>query len=67
MSCANTIAAPDPFTHVFDSMGAFRGPSQFLMHMQVSYNATSRTTFTVNMANIINTCFGGGWNALCRC
>ncbi len=59
MSCGNTVAAPDPFTHVFDSMGAFRGPSQFLMHMQVSYNATSRTTFTVNMANIINTCFGG--------
>jgi Carboxypeptidase regulatory-like domain/TonB-dependent Receptor Plug Domain len=65
MSCGGTIAAPDPYTGVFDAMGAFRGPSQFLMHMQISYDLSSRTTFTINMANIINSCFGGTrepWN-----
>jgi len=59
MSCGNTVAAPDPYTHMFDGIGAFRGPSQFLMHMQVSYDLSSRTTLTMNMANIVSSCFGG--------
>jgi len=59
MTCGNTIAAPDPYTHLFDGIGAFRGPSQFLMHMQISYDLSSRTTLTMNMANIVNSCFGG--------
>ncbi len=59
MTCANTIASPDPYTGLFDGIGAFRGPSQFLMHMQISYDLSSRATLTMNFANIVSTCFGG--------
>jgi len=59
LTCGGTIAVPDPYTHVFDSIGAFRQPNQFLMHAQLSYRASNRVTFTANVANIINTCFGG--------
>jgi hypothetical protein len=53
------IAIPDPYTGVFDSMGAFRQPNEFLMHAQLSYQASSRVTFIANFANIINDCSGG--------
>src|SRR5579872_5966140 len=54
-----TIAIPDPYTHVFDSLGAFHQPNQLLLHAQLSYQASPRISFAVNVANIINTCFGG--------
>ena len=57
--CTGTIAIPDPYTHVFDSIGAFRQPNQFLMHAQLSYAASPRVSFTLNVANIVNSCFGG--------
>jgi Carboxypeptidase regulatory-like domain/TonB-dependent Receptor Plug Domain len=53
------IAVPDPYTKTFDGIGAFRQPNQFLMHAQLSYLASPRVSFTVNVANIINSCFGG--------
>ena len=62
-SCTGTIAAPNPFTHAFDSLGAFTQPSQFLMHAQLTYQASNRVSFAVNVANIINTCFGGSSEA----
>jgi hypothetical protein len=62
-TCSGTIAVPNPYTHVFDSLGAFTQPSQFLMHLQLSYQASSRVSFTANVANIINTCFGGSSEA----
>ncbi len=63
MSCTGTIAIPNPFTHTFDSLGAFTQPSQFLMHAQLTYQASPRVSFTANVANIINTCFGGSSEA----
>jgi hypothetical protein len=57
--CTGTIAIPDPYTHVFDSIGAFRQPNQLLLHAQLSYQASTRIAFAVNVANIINSCFGG--------
>ena len=64
--CTGTIAIPDPYTHVFDSIGAFRQPNQLLLHAQLSYQASPRMSFAVNVANIINSCFGGSvepWTA----
>jgi Carboxypeptidase regulatory-like domain/TonB-dependent Receptor Plug Domain len=64
--CTGTIAIPDPYTHVFDSIGAFRQPNQLLLHAQLSYQASPRISFAVNVANIINSCFGGSvepWTA----
>jgi len=57
--CSGTIAIPDPYTHVFDSIGAFRQPNELLLHAQLSYVASPRVSFTMNVANIINSCFGG--------
>jgi hypothetical protein len=57
--CTGTIAIPDPYTHAFDSLGAFHQPNQLLLHAQLSYQASPRVSFAVNVANIINTCFGG--------
>jgi hypothetical protein len=59
LACSNDFAIPDPYTHAFDDLGAFRQPNQFLMHMQVSYDLSSRTSLVLNLANIINTCSGG--------
>ena len=61
MTCGGTLSGgiPDPFTGVFDSMGAFRGPSQLQAHLGITYDATPRTSFTVNLVNLVNTCFGG--------
>jgi hypothetical protein len=44
---------------VFDAIGAFVEPSQFSGHFAISYDATSRVSYQLNLANIINTCFGG--------
>jgi hypothetical protein len=57
--CTGTIAVPDPYTGVFDSLGTFRQPNQLLMHLQLSYQASPRISFAVNVANLINSCFGG--------
>ncbi len=57
--CTGTVAIPDPYTHVFDSIGAFHQPNQLLLHAQLSYQASSRISFAMNVANIVNTCFGG--------
>jgi hypothetical protein len=64
--CTGTIAIPDPYTHVFDSLGAFRQPNQLLLHAQLSYQASPRVSFALNLANIVNSCFGGSvepWTA----
>ncbi len=58
-TCGNTIAVPDPYTHKFDNLGAFRAPNQMLLHAQVSYELSSRVTATANFVNILNQCSGG--------
>ncbi|HEY7993394.1 MAG TPA: TonB-dependent receptor [Candidatus Eremiobacteraceae bacterium] len=58
-SCGGTIAVPDPYTHKFDNLGAFRAPNQTLLHMQLGYEVSQRVTMTLNLANIINQCSGG--------
>jgi hypothetical protein len=59
LTCTGSMAAPDPFTGKFDDMGAFREPNHFLMHMQLSYELSSRTTLVANLSNLINRCSGG--------
>ncbi|HEV3154908.1 MAG TPA: TonB-dependent receptor [Candidatus Baltobacteraceae bacterium] len=55
----STIVIPDPYTGQFDPIGAFRQPSQFLMHLRVSYDLSPQSTLTLTLANLISTCFGG--------
>lgn len=59
-TCGGTLnAIPDSFTGHFDSLGEFRQPSQFLMHLRLSYDFSPSVTGIVTMANVISTCFGG--------
>ena len=58
--CAlGTILIPNPFTGNFDQPGAFKEPSQLSMHLQLTYEATSRLTLVGSVLNLINTCTGG--------
>jgi hypothetical protein len=59
LTCGGTLAMPDPYTGKFDTIGAFREPNHFLMHMQMSYELSSRTSLIANFSNIINRCSGG--------
>jgi hypothetical protein len=58
-TCGGSLVIPDTYTGKFDGIGAFIEPSQFQAHMQIAYEATPRVAYQLNMANIINTCFGG--------
>ena len=53
------IVIPDPATKQFDGIGAFIEPSQFQAHFAIQYDASSRVSYQLTMANIVNTCFGG--------
>lgn len=52
-------AIPDQLSGVFDAPGAFRQPSNLLVHMQMRYELTNDVQLTANLNNIVNSCFGG--------
>ncbi|MDQ2817330.1 MAG: TonB-dependent receptor [Candidatus Eremiobacteraeota bacterium] len=58
-TCGGTLPIPNPSTSRFDNLGAFHNPNQFLGHLQLTYDASTRVRLKLNMTNIINTCFGG--------
>ncbi len=50
---------PDPYTGVYDNLGAFVQPTEFMMNLQATYQATPKIQLVATLANIVNTCFGG--------
>jgi hypothetical protein len=58
-TCGGSVAIPDPFTNNFDGIGGFVGPTQLQLHLQATYDINKRITLVANLANIVNTCFGG--------
>ncbi len=50
---------PDNFTGKFDTLGAFVDPSILQLHLQIAYDVTKRVSLVVNLANVVNECFGG--------
>jgi hypothetical protein len=59
-TCASAgLSIPDPYTGQFDAIGAFREPAQLLGHLRMSYDLTPRINFTLTLANLLQTCFGG--------
>jgi len=60
-SCGAALAngIPNPFTKGFDRIGAFVGPSNVLMHMQMTYDLSKNVTLVLNATNLVSTCFGG--------
>src|SRR5579875_3768882 len=66
----NLVAAPNPYTKGFDNIGQYVAPSQFLLHLQLSYQASPNVTLIATAANLIDTCFGGSktpWNITGAC
>jgi carboxypeptidase family protein/TonB-dependent receptor-like protein len=65
-SCTGNLLIPNPFSGSFDQPGAFIQPTQLSMHLQLTYEATSRLTLVGSVLNLINTCTGGSsapWTA----
>ncbi len=59
-SCGTlTGGIPDVYTGKFDTLGAFIAPSQLQLHLQVSYDVSSKVQLQATFANLVNTCFGG--------
>ena len=58
-SCTGSLVVPDPYTGKFDQPGAFTEPNQYSLHMGISYAATPRVSYQLNLANIVNYCSGG--------
>jgi hypothetical protein len=54
-----SIVIPDLLTGHFDNIGAFTEPSRFQTHLAIQYDASSRVSYQLNLANIVDTCFGG--------
>ncbi|MGC1379923.1 MAG: TonB-dependent receptor, partial [Candidatus Baltobacteraceae bacterium] len=58
-ACPADLVIPNPYTGVFDNLGSFTQPNQFIFNFQASYDLTPRINLTAIFANIVNTCFGG--------
>jgi hypothetical protein len=58
-TCGQLDSIPNLQTGTFDGIGAYVEPSQLLLHIQVAYEVAKNVTLTANLANIVNTCFGG--------
>jgi hypothetical protein len=58
-TCGTGLDIPNPFTHAFDTPGAFRAPNQTLVHLQVTYEASARMTLVGSALNLVNQCSGG--------
>ena len=58
-SCFGRIAVPDPYTHRFDDIGAFKAPNQLLMHARISDDFSERITLALDLENIVDDCWGG--------
>jgi hypothetical protein len=58
-TCGNVVNIPNPFTGVFDGIGGFTQPNQFLANLQLSYDVSPRISITGVLASIVNYCWGG--------
>jgi hypothetical protein len=62
-TCPTALVIPDPFTGVYDNLGSFTAPNEFMLNFQASYDVSPRITLTAVLANIVNTCWGGSREA----
>jgi hypothetical protein len=52
---------PDPYTHGYDNLGAFKQPWQLQMGLALSYEASPRITFRLNFTNLLDICGQRGY------
>jgi len=57
--CAGVVDIPNPFTGVFDPIGAFTEPNELIANLQLSYDVSPRIQLVGQLTNIVNYCWGG--------
>jgi hypothetical protein len=57
--CPGFIDIPDPYTGIFDGIGAFTQPNEFMTNLQLSYQVSPRVQLVGVLSNIVNYCWGG--------
>ncbi|MGA8474255.1 MAG: TonB-dependent receptor [Candidatus Cybelea sp.] len=58
-TCAGVVDIPNPFTGVFDPIGAFTEPNELIGNLQLSYDVSPRIQLVGQLTNIVNYCWGG--------
>src|SRR5579862_6943345 len=58
-TCPNVIDIPNPFTGVFDPIGAFTEPNELIANLQLSYDVSPQIQIVGQLVNIVNYCWGG--------
>ena len=60
---------PDPYTHGYDNLGAFKEPWQLQMGLILSYEVTPRVTARLNFTNLLDICGQRGyvWDSPTAC
>lgn len=63
---SGNLYVPNPETGHFDGFGEFRQPWQLNLGVGLSYDVTPKAKFTLQIANLFNSCFGGSNQAWTR-
>ncbi|HEY1867770.1 MAG TPA: hypothetical protein VGG70_05690, partial [Candidatus Cybelea sp.] len=58
-SCTGVVNIPNPFTGVFDPIGAFTQPNELIANLQLSYDVSPQIQLVGQLVNIVNYCWGG--------
>jgi hypothetical protein len=58
-TCPGVVDIPNPFTGVFDPIGAFTEPNELVGNLQLSYDVSPRIQLVGQLTNIVNYCWGG--------
>jgi len=62
-TCPNVVDIPNPFTGVFDPIGAFTEPNELIANLQLTYDVSPRIQLVGALTNIVNYCWGGSKTA----
>jgi hypothetical protein len=54
-----SIYIPNPYTGVFDPIGAFTQPNELIANLQLSYDVSPHIQLVGQLVNIVNYCWGG--------
>jgi Carboxypeptidase regulatory-like domain/TonB dependent receptor len=58
-TCPGVVDIPNPYTGVFDPIGAFTEPNELIANLQLSYDVSPQIQLVGQLTNIVNYCWGG--------
>jgi hypothetical protein len=59
LTCPGVVDIPNPYTGVFDPIGAFTEPNELVANLQLSYDVSPQIQIVGQLTNIVNYCWGG--------